>query len=152
MSNRNIEKASEYIEKTKFAVLATTGKDGVPTVRTLGSFANDGLKVYFSTGKKTAKVEQIESNPNVTLLFQHEEQELPAFKNVSVTGIAKTISCESELNKAIQLLGNKSPRFKERAQKGELTDTLIFKVEPKILKYLDFSKGLGPDSVEEESL
>ena len=37
-----------------------------------------------------------------------------------------------------------APRFKERADKGQLGDTAIYAVTPIQAKVLDFSKGLGP--------
>jgi pyridoxamine 5'-phosphate oxidase len=141
-------KAIEYIGKTQFAVLATVG-GGVPYLRSIASFANDGFTIYFSTGKTTDKVEQINQNPNVSILFQHEGQVIPSFKNVSVTGTAKIVSCAEGRQKAIELLSARSPRFKERAEKGQLEDTTIFAVEPKTVKALDFSKGMGPAAVEE---
>ena len=145
-------KATEYISKTKFVVLATTGVEGIPFIRTLASFANEDLTIFFSTGKKTAKVEQIKSNNQVALLFQHEGQELSGFQNVTIAGEAKAVTNDSELAKAIQLLSDRSPRFKERAEKGQLGETEIFKVTPKTLKFLDFSKGLGSAAIEEITL
>jgi general stress protein 26 len=68
----------------------------------MGSVVNDDLNIYFSTGNKTAKVAQIEANPFVTFLFQHEDQELATFKNVAYTGKAKQLSCEKEISKAIE--------------------------------------------------
>lgn len=148
----DLDKVKQYVGETKFVILATAGKDGVPVLRTLGSFVNDGLDIYFSTGKNTAKVEQILNQPNVTLLFQHEGQQLPAFVNVAITGEAKQVQCENGYKKAVNLLSGKSARFKERAEKGELEDTAIFKVTPKSLKVLDFSRGTGPLAVEEVDL
>ncbi|MDA8234441.1 MAG: pyridoxamine 5'-phosphate oxidase family protein [Clostridia bacterium] len=145
----DLNKAAEYIGQSKFVVLATTDGSGVPVVRTLASFANDNLNVYFSTGRNTAKVEQIAANPKVSLLFQHEGQELAGFQNVTLTGQAEPLQSGDELSKAIQLLSDRNPRFKERVAKGGLGDTLIFRVEPKSVKYLDFSKGVGPAAVQE---
>ncbi len=144
-----LSSAKDYIEKTKWVVLASVSQDNKPALRTMGSVVNDDLNIYFSTGKNTAKVAQIESNPFVTFLFQHEGQELSAFKNVTYTGKAKQLSCEKELAKAIELLSNRSPRFKARAEKGELGATAIFKVEPVSIKYLDYSSGMGPSAVKE---
>ncbi|MCX7745378.1 MAG: pyridoxamine 5'-phosphate oxidase family protein [Clostridia bacterium] len=138
----------EYIEETKYVILATTGKEG-PSLRTLGSFANDELEIYFSTDNKTAKVGEINFNPNVSLLFQHEGQQLQNFRNVTLGGQAKRICCGNDRSKAIQILSKRNPRFKERAEKGELDQTAIFKFKPRSLKYLDFTNGIGPDAVRE---
>lgn len=153
-SNQNsgkgiLDNVKEYIGKTKWVILSTVAQDNAPAVRTLGSVVNDNLNIYFSTGKNTAKVAQIESNPFVALLFQHEGQELAAFINVTYTGKAKRVSSEQELAKAIELLSKRSPRFKERAEKGQLGETAIFRVEPVCIKYLDYSQGIGPAAVQE---
>jgi len=148
-NNEALDKVKKYISKTKWVVLSTVTQDNIPVLRTLGSIVNDDLNIYFSTGKNTAKVAQIESNPFVALLFQHEGQELSTFINVTYTGKAKKLSCEQELAKAIELLSNRSPRFKERAEKGQLGETAIFKVEPVSIKYLDYSQGIGPSAVNE---
>ncbi|HBC91672.1 MAG TPA: pyridoxamine 5'-phosphate oxidase family protein [Pelotomaculum sp.] len=149
-SNKGIlDNVKEYIGKTKWVILSTVTQENLPALRTLGSIVNDDLNIYFSTGKNTAKVAQIESNPFVTLLFQHEGQELATFINVTYTGKAEKVSSEQELAKAIALLSNRSPRFKERAEKGQLDETAIFKVEPVRIKYLDYSQGIGPAAVQE---
>ncbi len=142
----------DYIAGTKWVALASVAEDSKPALRTLGSVVNDDLDIYFSTGKNTAKVAQIAANPFVTLLFQHEDQELATFKNVTYTGEAKQLSCEKELAQAIELLSNHSPRFKTRAEKGELGETAIFKVKPVSIKYLDFSSGVGSAAVKEVTI
>jgi general stress protein 26 len=137
----------DYISKTRFAILATVKSDKLPELRTIGSFAPDGFDVYFSTGKDTAKVKQIELNNLISFFFQHEGQELSTFKNVALIGKAERLEKGGEFDKAIELLGNRNPRFKERVEKGGLEKTAIFKVTPKEVKYLDFSKGTGEDAV-----
>ncbi len=46
--------------------------------------------------------------------------------------------------KAIDRLGAKSPRFRERIAKGDLDSAIIYKVKTSELEYLDRSKGKGP--------
>lgn len=104
---------------------------------------------HFSSSKTADKVANIAVNPTVSFLFQHEGQELATFKNITYVGIAKEIKCETEYNKAVKILSEKSPRFKERAEKGQLGTTALFKVVPESIKYLDYTNGIGPDSVRE---
>lgn len=148
MCNDRKNKVVEYLNQTKWIILATVDKSQTPVLRTLGSFAVDGLTTYFSTGKSTAKVDQIESNPKVSVFFQHENQELPSFVTVSVCGIANKVTSEEEVNKVITLLSNRSPKFKEKVEKGELDNSVFFRVDPNEVKLLDFSKGIGPQAVE----
>ncbi|MBY9080278.1 pyridoxamine 5'-phosphate oxidase family protein [Paenibacillus sp. HN-1] len=138
----------DYLEGTRFVVLATVNGEGTPELRTLGGFAVDGYKVYFSTDGGTEKVKQIRSNPAVTLLFQHENQELAGFVNVTLRGEARQVEEPEELAHAIEALGNRNPRFKERAEKGELASTAIFGIAASEIKVLDFAKGRGAEAVE----
>lgn len=150
MSDEKLEgEVIDYIAKTRLAILATVRGDQAPVVRTIGSFAQDGLNIYFSTGKETAKVKQIEGNKVVSLFFQQEGQEIGTFKNVALIGEAEKVREGNELTKAVELLGNRNPRFKARIEKGELEKVAIFKVQPKEVKYLDFSKGHGEDALQE---
>ncbi len=142
------DELNEYFNNTRFIVLATVNGEQEPIQRSLGSFAAQDLTVYFSTHKATAKVEQIKQNSNVSILFQHEGQELPSFRNAVVVGTAKQITVREELDKAIELLGNRSPRFRDRALKGELSDNAFYRVEPSQIKVVDFAKGAGANSVE----
>lgn len=144
----NKEKISEYLNKTRFVVLATVDGEGAPFVRSLGSFAADGATTYFSTGKGSAKVGHIQANPQVSLLFQHEDQQLPSFYNITVRGVAKLVTDEAEIGKAVSVLSGRNPSFKERLEKGLLANNVFFRVDPGEVKVIDFSKGSGPAAVE----
>jgi nitroimidazol reductase NimA-like FMN-containing flavoprotein (pyridoxamine 5'-phosphate oxidase superfamily) len=137
----------QYLDATRFIVLSTVDAGNAPATRTLASFAADGLTVYFSTGKSSDKVAQLGANPNVSILFQHEKQELPAFANVEIRGVAEVLGEGEERTRAIQLIARRNPRFKERAEKGELTGSALVRVTPKKVKVVDFSRGYGPAAV-----
>jgi pyridoxamine 5'-phosphate oxidase len=149
MSQELKQKITEYISQTRWAILATVREDKAPVLRAMGSFAPDGVDVYFSTPAATAKVGQIGKNQWVNFFFQHEGQELPTFKNVAVIGKAGEVKDAAELKKAIGLLSARNPRFKERAEKGDLKDTAIFKIKSKEIKYLDFARGFGKEGIQE---
>lgn len=142
--NKEVE---NYIKSTKYVVLGTVNEN-IPVQRTLGAFANDGLTVYFSTNINTEKVKHIGKNPHVSLFFQQEGQDITSFKNVSIIGQAIHLSGKKELEEAISIIGSRNPRYKERVAKGEVKDAALFKVEPIEIKFLDFSRGIGPDSIQ----
>ncbi|MCL6457148.1 MAG: pyridoxamine 5'-phosphate oxidase family protein, partial [Gorillibacterium sp.] len=131
-----LKEAADYIGGTKTVVLGTVTAEGFPALRTLGGFANDGLNVYLSTSKDSGKVEQIQANANATLLFQQEGQELSAFRSVTLTGTIKKVcsKCGEEYNHAVNLLSSRSPRFKAKAENGDLDQTVILKFVPDRLK------------------
>jgi len=133
----------DYITKTKFAVLAYVREDKIPLVRSMGSFALSGFNLYFSSGKNTSKVSEIVKNPQVSFFFEHPNQNLENWKSVLVLGRAELLTTGTEYDNAVELLGNRNPRFKERVAKGELAHTAIFKIKAKEIEYLDYSKGFG---------
>lgn len=137
----------QYLNDTRFVILSTIGPGSTPAIRTLGSFAADGLTVYLSTGKGSDKIGQISANPNVSILFQHEQQEVQTFANVEIRGVAEVLASDEEQAKAIRLISIRNPRFKERAEKGQLGGNAFLRVTPKQVKVVDFSKGHGPAAV-----
>jgi len=153
MSEKKLEnEIIDYIAKAKLAIIATVKDGGVPALRTVGSFAPDGLTVYFSTGKDTEKVKQIEKNQNVAVFFQHEGQERGKFRYVSITGVARQLAEKSSLDQAISVLSARNPNFKQRVEKGEIDKIAIFKIEPRSIKDLDYSRGAGPQAVQTLSI
>jgi uncharacterized pyridoxamine 5'-phosphate oxidase family protein len=134
--------ALEYIKQTRWATLTTVREDSAPVSRAMGSFAPDGLNIVFSTRKNAAKTRHIAKNSFVNFFFQHENQELTTFKNVALIGRA-------EYQRAVELLSARNPRFKVRAERGELSDTAIYLIRTTEIKYLDYANGAGPAAVQE---
>jgi len=135
----------QYILESKHAVLTYVRQDLAPVTRAMGSFAPVGDDLYFSTGKDTAKVKEIERNTRVSFYFQHENQQLEAWKSVLLIGVAEEVESGSKgYDVAIRSLSAKSPRFRERVAKGDLGNAAIYKVAVHELQYLDRSKGYGP--------
>lgn len=142
MSNKN-EKISKYLERSKTAVLATIDSNNTPNIRTIGGFGVEGITVYFATAKQSNKVEQIESNNNVSLLFEHENQERAKFVNVEVKGIAEEAKGIDQFKEGLKYI------IKRRAQLELSADTHnIYKVVPKEIKVLDFSKEKAEERIQ----
>jgi MFS family permease len=137
----------QYLHDTPFIILSTVDERSGPATRTLASFAADGLTVYFSTSRASDKVRHLGANPHVSVLFQHDRQELPSFRNVEIRGKAEPLSDDGERGRAIALIGARNPRFRQRAEKGELGDAALFRVTPQAVKVIDFSRGVGPAAV-----
>jgi nitroimidazol reductase NimA-like FMN-containing flavoprotein (pyridoxamine 5'-phosphate oxidase superfamily) len=138
--------STEFVESltagVRFVSLATLSEDG-PVVRSLGSWAIRGSTVYFSTSQSSNKVAQLARDPRVSIQLLAEGQELPKLRNLVLNGSAKLLAGD-ERNSAIEALGSRNPRFKERADKGQLGDAAIYGVKATQAKVLDFSKGVGP--------
>jgi general stress protein 26 len=141
--------AADYMSRTAIIVLSTVTEGGKPALRSLASFACEGFDVYFSTGSQTEKVKQIQLNPAVSILFQHEGQEIVKFQNVTYSGLAEQITDDNDFEKATDLLGEKNPWFKTVLKNNGPVGLCIYRVTPTRIKYLDYSKGVGPASIKE---
>jgi len=141
----NHAEIQRYIQDSKYALLNYVRRDLTPVSRAIGSFALDGFDLFFSTGKETSKVQEIAHNKRVSFYFEHDNQVLERWKSVLLIGDAEQVSVGSvDYDKAIERLGAKSPRFRERVEKGDLDSAVIYRIKTRELEYLDRSKGYGP--------
>lgn len=131
----NEKEITTYLNESKTIVLGTVKLGVQPILRTLGGFAVKDLTTYFSTAKGANKVEQIQENNEVAILFEHENQIIPNFINISVNGVAEKIQDSDEFNKAAEIIASRRLQLKI----NENTHN-IYKVKPKEIKILDFSK------------
>lgn len=124
------ESAFEYAKEAKSAVFATVCTvTGNPRIRSVGGYGISGNDFYLNTAKDSAKVRQIQKNPGVTILFQHEGQASP--KNVTFFGNAEILS-DSDAEKAKEII-----RF--RRPQAVFDDTkVIVRVKVEKIKILDF--------------
>jgi nitroimidazol reductase NimA-like FMN-containing flavoprotein (pyridoxamine 5'-phosphate oxidase superfamily) len=131
------------VANVRFLSLATVSEDG-PVIRSIGSWGLQGRTLFFSTAKCSDKVVQLQGDPRVSAQLLAEGQELPGLKNVVLQGSAKLLETDTDRATAIAAIGARNPRFKERAEKGELGGNAIFAVKAGKIKVVDFSKGVGP--------
>lgn len=135
----------QYIRDAKYALLTYVRSDLSPISRTMGSFAPDGENLYFSTGKESSKVREIEKHQRVSFFFEHDNQAPESWKSLLLIGNAEQVNTGStDYEKAVERLGTKSPRFRERIAKGELGSAAIYRIKTSEFEYLDRSKGNGP--------
>ena len=146
MSNaENYSEILNYIQESKFALLTYVRSDLTPVTRAMGSFAANGENLYFSTGRESAKVREIENNKRVSFYFEHDNQTPENWKSVLLIGDAEQVnSASTDYATALERLGAKSPRFKERIVKGDLDSAVIYRLGTSEVEYLDRSKGYGP--------
>jgi len=131
----------DYIQATKWATLATVRKDHAPVLRVMGSFAAEGVDIYFSTRRKTGKVEDIEKNNLVSFYFQHENQPRDTFKNLAIIGQAHEVTEKDAREKAVSLLSSKNPNLLKRIEIDGWADTAIYKITTQEIKILDYSRS-----------
>ncbi len=140
-----IEEGRRYLCDAAFVVLNYVREDQTPIARSLGSFSLDGDDLFFSTAKDAAKVREIARHPRVSVFVEHDGQSLDGWKNLLLAGDAELIVPGApEHARAVGLLSAKSPRFKDRVERGELGAVAVFRVRIREYQYLDFGRGRLP--------
>ena len=135
----------KYIKDAKYAQLTYVRRDLSPITRPIGSFVPQGEDLYFSTSKGSAKVAEIEHNKRVSFYFEHDNQVPEHWKSLLLIGDAEPVSVGSaEYDTAVERLGAKSPRFRERIAKGDLASAVIYRIKTSELEYLNRSNGNTP--------
>lgn len=129
------EKIKEYLKSNQRIILATTDKEGSPDVRILGGYGLEGYTVYFSTVKASNKNSQLSENKNTAVLFQHENQFISKYFNITIYGEAALVEGSAEYEKGREIIQNKNPNIKVTKETHN-----IYKIVPKKLKVLDFGE------------
>jgi uncharacterized pyridoxamine 5'-phosphate oxidase family protein len=116
----------KLLEETSTIVLATC--DGVQISARTMNLVNDGLVIYFQTGKNGEKGKQINENPNVAM----------AFDNVQIKAIAQFTDNVEEIELCSSKFKAKFPRLYEKYANFSEEPTLICKpVEFKLYKFIE---------------
>jgi len=148
MPDQGTDEILAYITAMKFGVLNYVRSDLAPVSRAMGSFASDGLDIYFSTGLSSAKVGEIALNKRVSFYFEHDNQAPETWKSVLVIGDAELLnSDDTRFDTAVSSLSAKSPRFRERVEKGDLASAAVYRLAAREIQYLDRSAGYGPPRI-----
>ena len=122
----------DYLVENKSLVLATAGLDGSPQVRHIGGYQVRDLDIFFLTTAGTEKTKEIEKNPQVAALFQHEGQAVP--KNITVYGKAGRLTGK-EADDGAKLIQQRRPQLVYDPKINE-----IYKIEAETVKLLDFGR------------
>ena len=122
----------EFLHENTVLTLATASPNGVPKATTL-RYVNDGLTVYFWTRSQAWAARQIEQNPLVSFTIAHESAALQG------TGQARAVLGGDEVERAIQLFGEKYPT----ALGASTMNISFFRIVPSDVKLVDETYGGG---------
>lgn len=136
------EKIKEYLKSNQRIILATTDKEGSPDIRILGGYGLEGYTVYFSTSKTSNKNTQLSENKNTAVLFQHENQFISRYFNVTLYGEAVLLESSAEFEKGKDIIQNKNPNVKLTKETHN-----IYKIVPRKLKVLDFGETTAEERI-----
>ena len=139
------EKIMEYMKKTRFCTLTTIGRRSKEPKSTIVFYENSELDIYFNTGKGTEKVKNIIANPSVAIAIHLDDpsaQDVQDTRGLLYSGRAEPVD-ETDFGEVPE--GVK--RVYEMVNSYFPDNAVIFKVRPKKINFIDYSKGFGHTDV-----
>jgi hypothetical protein len=131
----------ELLDHHRLMTVATNRPDGWPQATTVG-YVNDGLAIYFLCGPASQKAQNLTLDNRVSLTVDHDVSDPMAITGLSMAAYVHPVIDPVEFTKAMNLLGQRYPEYaKFPMPKPE--EIQVFRVEPKIVSVLDYSKGFG---------
>jgi len=128
-----------FMQQLPVCRLATATEDCEPMVRPVWPVF-DGLNIYIATDPETPKLEHIEANPQVSLVFDdYDRNNWTNIKGIRVQGEATIIWKGKEYRYAHDLLKEKYPEYQTEEGSWKEGDIPIIKVLP--LSFTKWTQG-----------
>jgi nitroimidazol reductase NimA-like FMN-containing flavoprotein (pyridoxamine 5'-phosphate oxidase superfamily) len=141
------DKTRQYIQalndQHRIMTIATLRPDGWPQATTVG-YANEGLTLYFLCGLESQKAANLTRDDRVSITIDHDASQVMEISGLSMAARAQRVTDPAEGAKVMQLLIQRYPEqkaFSLTMPKPE--EVAIFRVVPKVISVLDYSKGFG---------
>lgn len=123
--------------------LATVRPDGYPQANTV-SYANEGLSLYFSTGRYSQKVRNLQTCAKASVTVYAPYAEWTQIRGVSMGGNAAVLPADSEESRrAYALLGAKFPAISKLPPPSDAGAIAFVRFVPEVISVLDYSQGFG---------
>ncbi len=129
----------KFISQVEYSELVTV-ENNLPHIRPM-VYVNRGLTIYMASRRQAQKIKQIKTNPHVSVVILKSFKEGQNTKEVIIEGVASVIADEQERRWVFDAFKTKPPAFQEWAERNAETDYEVIKIEPRLVKYFDYSTG-----------
>lgn len=137
------KKILALLDRHRIMTVATLRPDGWPQATTVG-YVNDGLTIYFLCGLESQKAANLGRDDRVSLTIDHDTPNLMEITGLSMGGRARAVTDKAEAGKVLELLAKRYPEQDSLPIEMPTPDDVrIFRVTPKVISVLDYSKGFG---------
>jgi nitroimidazol reductase NimA-like FMN-containing flavoprotein (pyridoxamine 5'-phosphate oxidase superfamily) len=105
---------------------------------------NDGLTLYFLCGHESQKAANLAQDDRVSLTIDHDTPQIMEIAGLSMAARAEPVTDRAEAEKVLAMLPAKYPE--QAAMPIAMPkpgDVRIFRLQPKVISVLDYSKGFG---------
>jgi PPOX class probable F420-dependent enzyme len=132
----------ELLSNQRDLTLATVRPDGYPQANTV-SFVNDGLSLYFATGRYSQKVRNLERCPKASVTVDAPYAEWSQIRGVSMGGTATVLGVDAaESRHAFDLLLEKFPDI-DQLRPPAPGAVVFVRFVPNVISVLDYTLGFG---------
>ncbi len=133
------QKISEYLATHYYLNLATVSPEGRPMAHTM-AYVSEDITVYLATNKSTRKVRNIMHSPAVAFTVDEDDPDWFNMQALQVEGWASIVEDEGEMREIGEIMVGKFPII---ADMPPDPDTILLKIVPDIVYYLDYSIEFG---------
>jgi hypothetical protein len=134
-------KILELLDHHRLMTVATNMPDGWPRATAVG-YVNDGLRIDLLCSPQIQKAANLARDRRISLTIDHDISDSMAITGLSMAARAHPVTDTTEVAKAMYLLGGEIPRIcgLPDAETGRI---IVFRLEPKMISVLDYSKDFG---------
>jgi len=129
------------LDDHRIMTVATNRADGWPQATTVG-YVNDGLTLYFLCDPQSQKAQNLARDSRISLTIDHDTSDPLAILGLSMAAQAHAVTDPIEIAKVLTMLPRKYPGYAEFPM-PKPEETIIFRVVPKVISILDYTKGFG---------
>ena len=136
-------KILKLLDGHRIMTLATLRPDGWPQATTVG-YVNEGLTLYFVCGLDSQKAANLARDDRVSLTIDDDTPQVMEITGLSLAARAQRVTDLAEAEKVLRMLMQRYPE--QASLPGPMPgpkDVAIFRVTPKVISVLDYSKGFG---------
>jgi nitroimidazol reductase NimA-like FMN-containing flavoprotein (pyridoxamine 5'-phosphate oxidase superfamily) len=134
-------KILEILDRHRLMSVATNRPDGWPQATTVG-YVNIGLTLYFWCKPQSQKARNLTRDSRISLAIADDGSDPMTIAGLSMAGEAKLENGPAEISQAARLLYLKFPAHGP-FRAFEHNDTLVYRVTPKVISVIDYTKGFG---------
>lgn len=131
------------LDQHRIMTLATLRPDGWPQATTVG-YVNEDLTLYFLCGLESQKAANLARDDRISLTIDHDTDDLMNITGLSMAARAQPVTESGKAEEVLRMLPRKYPEQPSFSLQMPTADSVrIFRVMPKVISILDYSKGFG---------
>ena len=134
-------KILDLLDHHRITTVATNRPDGWPQATTVG-YVNDGLTIYFLCSPQSQKAANLARDNRISLTIDHDVSDPMAITGLSMAAQAQPVTDPTEVAKAMNLIRTRYPEYMAFPM-PKPEEIAVYRVVPKVIAVLDYSKGFG---------